>query len=528
VASGTSERAGEGPAGPAEERRLRLLLIEDNPGDAGLVRAYLASAGARFELEWAERLAEGIEVLDDRGSAIDAILLDLSLPDSQGFASFESVRGHAPRVPLIILTGLDDEELAVRAVRGGAQDYLPKDQLDGSLLWRTVRYAVERSRADQALRFSEEKLRLAMEASESGIWDFDLRAGTVTASAECQAMLGREPVEATGSLDDAWTTYVHPDDRADTLEALLDTVAGRTPFFERDARLLAEDGEWIWVHGKGSVVERDLRGEAVRVLITGTNITARRLAEQAARENEARFEEQRRIATALQENFIHPLPQIARLEIGRVLETAREAELIGGDFCDVFLVDEAHAAVLIGDVAGKGIGAAGHGETVRAAVRAFATIDSSPAFVLRKTNDLLLRVPQMAVSEFVTASLAVIDLRSGQVTFSSAGHPPAVHSGPSVCTFLDASPGVLLGSFAFDYLDGHVTLAPGDSLVFYTDGVTEARRGDDFFGDSRLVATIAQRRDEAPQALAEGVLAAAMSFAGELRDDLLVLAVRFA
>ena len=196
--------------------RPRVLLVEDNPGDARLVRALLASTGAGFELEWAESLEDGLALL--AGDApVDAILLDLSLPDSHGFATFERVHDRAPLVPLIILTGLEDEELAVRAVRGGAQDYLPKNHLDGPLLSRTVRYAIERRRADEALRRSEEKLRLAMEASESGVWDFDMRAGTVTASADCQAMLGREAVEVTGSLDEAWSEYIHPDDRAATL-----------------------------------------------------------------------------------------------------------------------------------------------------------------------------------------------------------------------------------------------------------------------------------------------------------------------
>ncbi len=521
--------ADAGGSGDAEGRRLRLLLIEDNPGDAGLVRAFLAAVGAGVELEWAQSLADGVKLLDDRGAQVDAILLDLSLPDSQGFASFESVRDLAPLVPLIILTGLDDEELAVRAVRGGAQDYLPKNHLDGPLLWRAVRYAVERRRADDALRLSEEKLRLAMEASESGVWDFDMRAGTVTASAECQAMLGNVAVEVTGSLSEAWTDYLHPSDRAATLQALLDTAAGRAPFFERDVRLLAEGGTWIWVRGKGSVVERDARGDAVRLLITGSNITARRTAEAAAIENATRFEEQRRIATALQENFIRPLPEVKGLEMGRVLETAREAELVGGDFSDVFVVDEAHVAVLIGDVAGKGIGAAGLTETVCTAVRAFATIDPSPAFILRKTNELLLRGQGAGASaDFATACLMVIDVRTGHATFSSAGHPPFVHCGRFACSPLNPKQGVPLGSFESDYLDGHMTLALGDGLVFYTDGVTEARRGRDFFDEKGLIATVTGLRGEAPQSLAEGVLAAAVAFAGELRDDLLVLALRFA
>ena len=522
---------GAGGGAPTDEevraRRPHVLLVEDNPGDARLVRALLASTGAGFELEWAESLRDGLGLLAGDAS-VDAILLDLSLPDSHGFATFERVHDHAPLVPLIILTGLEDEKLAVRAVRRGAQDYLPKNHLDGALLSRAVRYAIERRRADEALRLSEEKLRLAMEASESGVWDFDMRAGTVTASADCQAMLGREAAEVTGSLDEAWSEYIHPDDRAATLQALLDTAAGRAPFFEQEVRLLAEGGAWVWVHGKGSVVERDSQGAAVRLLITGTNVTARRAAEDAAAENASRFEEQRRIATALQENFIRPIPHVPGLEFGRVLETAREAELIGGDFSDVFFVDEAHVAVLIGDVAGKGVRAAGRTETVRTAVRAFAMIDPSPAFVLRKTNELLLSgLEPPGGSEFVTACLIVLDVRNGHVAHSNAGHPPLVHAGPFSCGMLETIHGVPLGSWQWDYVDGHVTLALGDCLVFYTDGVTEARRDDELFDKERLVAAVAALRNGPPQALAEGVLAAAVAFAGELHDDLLVLAMRF-
>ena len=523
--------SGEGTSGggDAHGRRLRVLLVEDNPGDARLFRAQLASTGAGFELEWVERLADGIERLASEGPAVDAVLLDLSLPDSLGgLATFERLHAAAPRVATIVLTGLEDEELAATAVRKGAQDYLPKSQVDGPLLARAVRYAIERQRSDEALRRSEEKLRLAMEASESGVWDLDVRARTMTASADGQAMLGREPIEVTESLDEGWAMQIHPDDRAETLRALEDTIAGRALYFEHDHRLLAADGTWLWVHGKGSVVERGAHGEPLRLLMTRTNITARKAAEAAAAESADRFEEQRRIATALQENFIHPLPEVPGLEFGRVLRTAHHAELVGGDFSDAFFVDEAHVAVLIGDVAGKGIRAAGHAETVRAAVRAFAMIDASPAFVLRKTNELLLRNLQSPGRvEFVTACLVVVDVHTGHAAFSSAGHPALVHAGPFSCAPLATIQGLPLGALAGDYVDGHVMLALGDYLVFYTDGVIEARQEGELFEEERLVASVARLRRERPQALAEGVLDATVSFAGELRDDLLVLALRF-
>jgi len=129
----------------------RILLIEDNPGDVRLLREMLAEvAGAVFDLECSDRLSSGLERLAT--GDIDAILLDLSLPDSQGFETFLRAQAQAPRVPLIILSGLDDEALALKAVREGAQDYLVKGRFDGLLLLRAIRYAIERKRAEEELR----------------------------------------------------------------------------------------------------------------------------------------------------------------------------------------------------------------------------------------------------------------------------------------------------------------------------------------------------------------------------------------
>ncbi len=253
---------------------------------------------------------------------------------------------------------------------------------------------------------------------------------------------------------------------------------------------------------------------------------ARLVSERAAIESARRFEEQRRIATALQENLVSPLPQVDGLAVGLVVQTAYAPELVGGDFSDVFLLDGSLVAVLIGDVAGKGIRAAGLTERVRSVVRAFATIDSSPAFILRKTNQLLLR--RETPREFVTAFLLVLDTASGRATYSSAGHPPPVVCDADGCRPLAMSFGVPLGSFDRDYVDAHVTLAPGHGLVLYTDGVIEARRSGELFGEGRLLATVARLCDGGPQELAEGLRAAVIAFAGRLNDDLEVLALRFA
>ena len=122
-------------------KKLRLLLIEDNAGDARLLRERLGdTAGIRFELEVVGTLAAGLTRLE--AESFDLVLLDMSLPDSIGLDTFKTVHTHTPAVPIIVLSGLDDEAVAVQTVHEGAQDYLVKSDLDHRLLVRSIRYAI--------------------------------------------------------------------------------------------------------------------------------------------------------------------------------------------------------------------------------------------------------------------------------------------------------------------------------------------------------------------------------------------------
>jgi len=141
-----------------ETEIIKVLLIEDNPGDARLVKEMLADAGPnKFNLVHAGMIREGLSLLKDE--AYHLILLDLSLPDGHGLDTVKQVCAVAPHLPVVILTGLDDETIAIRAVQEGAQDYLLKGQMDSNLLARAIRYAIERKRAEEKLRESEERFR---------------------------------------------------------------------------------------------------------------------------------------------------------------------------------------------------------------------------------------------------------------------------------------------------------------------------------------------------------------------------------
>jgi len=123
---------------------VKILMIEDNPGDARLIQDMLAEAkNVEFALDWKQTLTGGLDSLGR--NTYDAVLLDLGLPDSpQRSASFTRVQTAAPTLPIIVLTGLDDETFAVTTVRRGAQDYLVKGKIDAETLVRTIRYAIAR------------------------------------------------------------------------------------------------------------------------------------------------------------------------------------------------------------------------------------------------------------------------------------------------------------------------------------------------------------------------------------------------
>ena len=134
-----------------DDKPIKVLLIEDNPGDVHLIGEMLVEGrGAAFDLEYVDRLSAGLERLS--AGDIDVVLLDLWLPDSQGLDTFVRLRGEAPQMPIVVLTGLDDEALGIQAVRKGAQDCLVKRQVNSNLLVHAVRYAIERKQAEEELR----------------------------------------------------------------------------------------------------------------------------------------------------------------------------------------------------------------------------------------------------------------------------------------------------------------------------------------------------------------------------------------
>ncbi len=240
-------------------------------------------------------------------------------------------------------------------------------------------------------------------------------------------------------------------------------------------------------------------------------------------ENARHYERQREIAEALQASLATPPAKLAGLDIGVVYKSASEAARVGGDFFDVFQTAGGLLAVVVGDVAGAGIEAAGRTEIVKSSIRALALVNPSPAFILTKTNAALLLRGE---AQFVTVALLMVDRPSRRMTIASAGHPPPLLLGKD-CRYLGVAQGLPLGVMEYEYEDQQVELPGVESVLLYTDGVTEARRRREFFEEERLFDVACGEKSESSQAIADAVWEAVNDFtSGSLRDDLAVVCLK--
>ncbi len=223
--------------------KRKVLLIEDNQGDARLMREYLAdSAGASFSLEHVPTLTEGLARLSAGG--IDLVLLDLSLPDSPMAETFKRAHAAAPQVPIIVMSGLDDEKHAIETVQEGAQDYLVKAYVDTRLLVHAMRYAIERKRAEEALAHERDLLHTLLDNLPDRIYfkDAQSRFTRISKAVAEQFKIGH-PREAMGKTDGDFFSAEHAEmARKDETQVM----ESAKPILGKIEREVLPDGSVTW------------------------------------------------------------------------------------------------------------------------------------------------------------------------------------------------------------------------------------------------------------------------------------------
>jgi PAS domain S-box-containing protein len=261
---------------------LKVLHIEDNPVDAIYVKEILAEAGARWELRHVRRLAEGLRLLSEQ--AYDGLLLDLDLIDSRGLETLDTVRRIFPAIPIVVLSGFLDETFGFRSLEKGTQDYLVKGRIDGGMLIRSMRYAIERKRTENALQESEARLKSLFRDAAIGMAMVSMEGEFLQVNPALCEYLGFSEKELVGkTVRDV--TYV--EDWQLTARKMEGLKAGESiDRFEK--RYRHRNGSLLWAETR-AVMVRDGEGRPSHFVSQLVDITARKTAELALRRSEARF-----------------------------------------------------------------------------------------------------------------------------------------------------------------------------------------------------------------------------------------------
>lgn len=197
--------------------KTQILIIEDNQGDVDLIKEYLKQASIKDEIIHTSTFFDGMDAI--KSNDISIVLLDLSLPDSSGFKTLSNFLEKQPQVPVIVLTGTNNEIVGNQSIKAGAQDYLVKGQFDGKQLGRSIRYAIQRFKAQQKLEDAAKKLYIsesryleAQSMANFGNWSMDIVTNEMKWSDEVYRIFNFQPNSISPTYSD-YMSYVHLEDR---------------------------------------------------------------------------------------------------------------------------------------------------------------------------------------------------------------------------------------------------------------------------------------------------------------------------
>ncbi|MFL5764064.1 MAG: response regulator [Bacteroidia bacterium] len=267
------------------EHKVNILLVEDNPGDARLLDVYLKETfSTSFALIKTDTLAKGLDLLED--GAFDIVVLDLSLPDSQGLSTFEKVYAHSPETPVIVLTGYEDESIGINAMKLGAQDFLVKGDVTGKELTRSINYSIERFKLLKKLSentkkleersedLQKERLKLAdaQKLAHIGSWEWNVEDDKIAWSDELFRIHMLDPQKGYVTIQQVYD-MVHPADREMVRDAVKKSMKRLRPF-SFYYRIVLADKSIKTLHARGEVIVNDF-GELIGMIGTDQDVTDR-------------------------------------------------------------------------------------------------------------------------------------------------------------------------------------------------------------------------------------------------------------
>jgi signal transduction histidine kinase/serine phosphatase RsbU (regulator of sigma subunit)/CheY-like chemotaxis protein len=476
--------------------RARILVADDNAD----LREYLERLLARYwDVETVGDGAAALEAIDARRP--DLVLSDAMMPRLDGFGLLNALRADpsTAQLPVIMLSARAGEEAAVEGLSAGADDYLLKPF--------SARELIARVRANLDLS--------------------ELRQAAARATAR-HAQLLRDLADAAVAVNRAASVAEVLEVAADRARALvvadwaIARIYGPPEQERRSGPLAGEPGRHVELVGSAGrllgelVLPPDTSAggvEAQAVLTQLGQVTATRL------ENAMLFEREHHVAETLQRSLLpESLPELRDAELSAIYLPGSTEASVGGDWYDAFRFGESTAAMVIGDVVGRGVKAASAMGQLRNATRAYLLEGYGPAETLTRVNRLL----ETLGGGFATLLCAVVDLESGHVRYASAGHPPPLITLPDGSTrWLDGAVSPPIGAWIdTEYREAEDRLPAASALVLYTDGLVERRTEPIDAGLSRLAAAASDSPGSAPTLAAH--LVHRMSDA-ERPDDVAVL-----
>lgn len=503
---------------------LRVLVIEDNPLDARMIEELLSRANRQpIELEHVQRLSAGLTQL--ASGQFDVVLVDLNLEDSSGVETVARVHACNRQVPIVVLTGMEAGELALKALKSGAEDFLYKSELEPELLLRSIHYAIERfahRRSDQQFREEEARYRQLLAAVTTYTYSVKFANGSPVStrhSLGCLSATGYGPEEYAADPY-LWIQMVHPDDREVVQKYVAQVIAGeQVPPIEH--RILHKDGSTRWI--RDTIIQsRDQAGTLIGYDGLVEDITQRKQAELALRESEAHLLAAEGIQSRLWPTVPPSLPGYD------VAGAVYPAEFAAGDYFDYLPMLDGSIGLVIGDVSGHGLGPAIVMALTYAHLRSLAQIYT-------RGPDILFRVNQFLVNEtdhFVTLLFGRLMPTERSFININAGHTPGyiLDSAGHIKTRMESTalPLAVLPNTTFP-ASAPTILDPGDLILMLTDGILEARSPKGaIFGIERTLNVVGVYRDRPAVEIIDAIHNAVREFClpGKPIDDITAIVVK--